>query len=263
MKSIFRIGLSATALLITLTTLAQTPDPSDLIKQMEAKVGGWDKLWAQKDVEFQYNYVYADGKQDVSTERYIFEGEHSWAKYTQHDINVLPGKGGVVIQSLVNNQPACAQDGKAMNDQQVLGGTDFLRRANYFWFAMFHKLQNPGTIHKYLGTESVDGVNYHKISVAYESDKTGKPQNDAYVLYLNPETMLVDQFFFSLPAMGVHQPVLKMKVEYEAINGLLLPTKRWAYQPGPDGKPNAEPFLTQTSTQVKFNNGFTPEDFKI
>ncbi|MDW3190781.1 MAG: DUF6503 family protein [Cytophagales bacterium] len=263
MKTFTRIGLLASAFLITLTSLAQTPDPKELLQQMEAKVGGWDKLWSQKDVEFLYNYVYADGKKDVSTERYIFEGEHSWAKYTQHDINVMPGKGGVVIQSLVDNKPACVMDGSAMDDPQVLGGTDFLRRANYFWFAMFYKMLNPGTIHKYMGSEEVDGVNYHKISVAYESETTGKLQNDAYVLYLNPETMLVDHFFFSLPAMGVNQPVLKMKVEYEAINGLLLPTKRWAFQPGADGKPSAEPFLTQISSQVKFNNGFTPEDLKI
>lgn len=263
MNVFIKTGLYATALLIASITLAQSPNPTELLQEMETKVGGWDKLWAQKDVEFQYNYVYADGKKDVSTERYIFEGEHSWAKYAQHDINVMPGKGGEVIQSLVNNKPACAQDGNAMEDPQILGGTEFLRKANYFWFAMFYKMQNPGTVHKYLGKELVDGVNYHKISVAYESEKTGKPQNDAYVLYLNPETMLVDHFFFSLPAMGVNQPVLKMKVAYEEINGLLLPTKRWAYQPGPNGQPSAEPFLTQTSTQVKFNNGFTLEDFKI
>ncbi len=263
MKKLFRSSLLTTALLITLISSAQTNNPTDLLKQMETKMGGWDKLWAQNDVEFKYNYIYADGKKDISTERYIFEGEHSWAKYTQHDINVMPGTGGVVVQSLVNNQSACSQDGTSVDNPEILGGTEFLRRANYFWFAMFYKMLNPGTIHKHLGRETADGVNYHKISVAYESDKTGKPQNDAYILYLNPETMLVDQFFFSLPAMGVNQPVLKMKVEYEKINGLLLPTKRWVYQPGPDGKPSADPFLTQTSTQLKFDNGFKPEDFKI
>ena len=111
----------------------------------------------------------------------------------------MPGAGGTVVQSLVNNQAACAQDGKLMEDSQIVGGTDFLRRANYFWFAMFFKLNDPGTIHKYLGQEEVEGTNYHKISVSYESEETGKEQNDAYILYLNPETMLVDQFFFSLP----------------------------------------------------------------
>jgi len=242
---------------------AQDPNPTELLKKMEATMGGWDLLWSQNDVEFQYDYVSGDGQADLSIERYIFEGEHSWAKYTQHDINAMPGREGEVIQALVNNKAACTLAGKAMTDEQVVGGTDFLRRANYFWFTMFFKLNNPGTIHKYLGSETMDGKNYHKISVAFEGDKTGKEQNDEYILFLNAETMLVDQFFFSLPAMGVNAPVLKMAVEYEEINGLKLPTKRYVYQPGADGKPQPEPFLTQTSSNVKFNNGFKPEDFKI
>ncbi len=259
----FKNGLLAIMTLTAMSVSAQDTNPTELIQKMEAAMGGWDLLWSQNDVEFQYDYVYADGKADLSTERYIFEGEHSWAKYTQHDINAMPGKEGEVIQSLVDNQAVCTLAGEAMTDAQVVGGTDFLRRANYFWFTMFFKLNNPGTVHKYLGSESLEGKDYHKISVTYEGDKTGKEQNDEYIIFINKETMLVDQFFFSLPAMGVNVPVLKMDVEYEEINGLQLPTKRYVYQPGEDGKPQAQPFLTQTSSKVKFNNGFTPADFKI
>ena len=258
-----RSGLLAIVVLAATSVSAQTPNPTELIQKMEAAMGGWDLLWSQNDVEFQYDYIYADGKADLSTERYIFEGEHSWAKYTQHDINAMPGTEGEVVQSLVNNKAACTLSGEAMSDAQVVGGTDFLRRANYFWFTMFFKLSNPGTVHKYLGTEAIAGTDYHKVSVTYESDKTGKEQNDEYIIYINQQTMLVDQFFFSLPAMGVNAPVLKMTVEYEEINGLKLPTKRYVYQPGEDGQPKADPFLTQISKNVKFNNGFTPADFKI
>ena len=240
------------------------PNPTELIKKMEVASGTWNKLWEQKDVEFDYDYHYPKQNiKDVSKERYIFEGEHSWARYTQHDINVMPGTGGIVIQSLVNNEAKCTHYDKVVIDEKVVGTTDFLRRANFFWFTMMFKLNNPGAIHEYLGKESLNGINYDKVKVYYDSDKTGKELNDTYILYINPKTNLVDEFYFSLPDFGIINPVLKMVVQYEEINGLKLPTKRLIYQPGKDGKLPSEPDLIQTSSNVKFNNGFKPEDFKL
>lgn len=175
----------------------------------------------------------------------------------------MPGREGEVVQSVVDSEPTCAMAGKKLTDPEVLGGTDFLRRANYFWFTMMFKLNNPGTVHEYMGEENVNGTAYQKVKVTYESDKTGKEKNDGYLLYINPETKLVDQFFFSLPAMGMEQIAIKMEVDYEEINGLKLPTKRTIYMPGQDGKLATSPSLIQTSTNVKFNNGFTPEGFKL
>lgn len=249
---------------IMLGASAQNEDPTKLIQEMEEAVGGWNKLWDQKDVQFDYNYEYPGmDKKDVSVERYIFDGEHSWAKYSRHDINAMPGKEGEVVQSFVNNKTSCSMNGVAMEDPTVLGTTEFLRRANYFWFTMMYKLNNPGTIHEFLGTEEVNGIAYRKVKVSYEGEKTGKEKNDAYVLYINPDTKLVDQFFFSLPAMGVNQTAIKMEVVYEEINGLKLPTDRKIYMPGPDGKLATSPSLIQTSTNVSFNNGFTPKSFEL
>lgn len=239
-------------------------NPTNLIKKMEVAVGGWDRLWEQKDVQFNYDYHYTmEGKRDVSIERYIFEGEHSWAKYTIHEINVMPEAEGIIIQSLVNNTAKCSLDGKMITDPEVIGTTDFLRRANFFWFTMMFKLNNPGAVHEYQGMEKVKDVDHHKVKVSFESDKTGKKQNDSYILYIHPTTYLVDHFYFSLPAFGVNEPILKMKLEYEEINGLKLPTKRYVYQPGEDGKLSTNPGLIQTCTNVKFNNGFTLEDLGI
>lgn len=260
-KVLFTTVISMALLLPTLE--AQEVNATELIQKMEVAVGSWNKLWEQKDVQFDYDYNYPQqGKRDVSQERYIFEGEHSWAKYTQHEINVMPGESGVVVQACVNNVASCMKDGVKVTDPQVIGSTDFLRRANYFWFTMMFKLNNPGTIHEYLGTETVEGVVYNKVKVSYESNKTGKDVNDAYILFLNPETDLVDQFYFSLPAMGVEQIALKMEVNYEEINGLKLPTKRFIYMPGSDGKLGVEPALVQTSTNIKFKNGFTTADLE-
>lgn len=247
------------------TALAQSDEKAQaLLSEMETALGGWDKLWSQGDVSYTYDYHYpASGQRDLSTERYIFEGEHSWAKYTQHDINVMPGKEGTVVQALVDGQAAVKMGDKMMEDPQVVGGAEFLRRANYFWLTMFYKMDNPGVVATYKGKEKIEGTEYEVVHVTYDPAMTGKEKNDEYKLYLNPETNLVDRFFFSLPAMGVNQPVILMEVDYEEINGLQLPTKRRIYQPGEDGQLPDTPGLVQTLTDVKFGNGFTADDFRL
>lgn len=235
-----------------------------LLAKAEKAAGSWDKLYGMKDVSYTYDYAYnGQDKKDLSTERYIFEGEHSWAKYTRHDINVAPGTGGTVSQSYVDGKPYLMMDSKMMTDAEALGGTEFLRRANYFWFTMFYKMDNPGVIATYKGTENVSGMDYEVVNVTYDPAVTGKPQNDEYIFYLNPKTKLVDRFFFSLPAMGVNAPAILMELDYREIDGLQIATKRRVFMPGADGKPGSEPNLVQTLTDVKFNNGFSKQDFML
>jgi len=237
---------------------------AELLGKMSKAVGSWDKMYKQKDVEFNYTYEYTDTKQkDVSVERYIFEGEHSWGKYTTHEINVLPKGEGVAIQSYVNNKPAVSLAGKKLDDKEAIGMSHFLRKANYYWFTMFFKLNDPGTSHKYLGTENVNGIAYEKVEISFDGNKTGKEQNDMYVLYINPTTHLVDRFFFSLPALGINKPVLLMEVEYAKIKGLQIPAVRKIYRPNNEGKYAKEAWLIETSTDIKFKNGFTAADLGI
>ena len=254
---------TALSLSATFAFAGDTNKATQLIQKLHDNAGGWNKLASQKDVEFDYLYSYADGKQDVSVERYIFDGEHSWAKYTKHEINVFPGKEGDVIQSLVDNKAATTLNGEAMEAEEAVFLSDFLRRANFFWFTMNFKLVDPGTIHEYLGTETVNGTSYKKVKVSYNSSEVGKEVNDGYIVYINPETGLVDQFLFSLPTFGVNEPTLKMVVTYADINGLKIPVKREMFQPNEQGVYGDQPALTQESLNVKFNNGFTPESFKI
>jgi hypothetical protein len=225
--------------------------------------GSWNKLWEQKDVQFTYSYKYpGNGQEDLSTERYVFDTEQSWAKYTQHDINVMPGTEGEVVQYYDGTSGMMKHGEKMMDDPASKGGSEFLRKANYFWFVMMFKLDNPGALYEYMGKEAVDGTSYDKVSVSYDAAVTGKEQNDTYVLYVNPETKMVDQFLFSLPIQGVNEPLILMKMKYEEINGLQIATQRHIYMPGPNGYA-AEPNLVQTSSDVKFNNGFTTEAFAL
>lgn len=245
---------------------AQSSDAKakQLIDAAEAALGGWDMLYAKNDVSYTYDYTYpATGATDLSTERYIFEGEHSWGRYTQHDINVAPGTEGVVVQSLVSGQPAVNVDGKRTEDPQMVGTAGFLRAANYYWFTMFYKLNDAGSIAKMKPRETIKGVTYDVITVAYDPAVTGKQVNDEYIVYFNPKTQLVDQFYFSLPAMGVNAPVIRMELAYETIDGIPVVTKRNVFQPDANGQYGNSPNLVQTLTDVKFNNGFQPADFRL
>ena len=204
---------------------SQTDSKSkEVLAKKASVVGNYDKLKSKKDVQFHYTYDNFDAGKDISVERLIFDGEHSWATYSQHDRNVLPGKPGVAQQSLVNGIPQLTLEGKFITDKEAVGATVFIREVNPFWFSMIYKLEDNGTNHTYLGNETVDGVNYDKVRLTYDNAVTGKPADDEYILYFNTNTHMLDLFYFSLPAFGVTDPILKMTMSYEKIGGVYIPT---------------------------------------
>ncbi|MBU2946543.1 DUF6503 family protein [Zobellia uliginosa] len=261
LKNVFAATLMTFAAVTAVNAQDTDAKVIELLDALEEVNGGYGTLAAKKDVEYHYVYDNFDKGKDVSTERYIFNGEQSWGSYDQHEINLLPTQKGVAVQSLVDEKPALTLDGKAITDAKAIGGTVFLRKVNFYWFAMMYKLTNPGTNYKYLGTEKVGDVTYDKISLTYNADVTKKEQNDEYILYFNPETHLIDQFFFSLPAFGVNAPILKMTLTYENVDGVLLSTVRESYMPNKEG--GYVKGGTYTMTNIKFNNGFKKEDFLL
>lgn len=245
---------------------ATSPDPlapgadaksQELLEALEKANGGWKKLAKRKDVEFTYTYDdHRKKAKDISLERYIFAGEMSGAMYSHHKVNVIPDQEGPVVQSLIDGKPMTTLNGKAVDKPEAQGMTAFLRSANYFWFTMMYKLRDPASTHTYMGTEVVNGITYDKVSVTYSG--TGKETNDEYVLYYNPETHLVDQFYFSLPAMGVEKPVIRMDLQYEKIQGIWVSTVRKTFMPDETGTYQLGGIYSYTG--VKFKNGFTKED---
>jgi len=230
-----------------------------LIQSLEKVNGGWKSLLKLKDVEYTYKYDDKAKGIDMSKERYIFQDESSWAEYTRHQVNVLPGSGGKVKQSLVDGTPKITKNDKLITDPAAVGGTAFLRQANFYWFTMMYKLNDPSTDHTYLGKEKVNGINYDKVNIKYAD--TGKPANDEYILYFNPTTHLVDQFYFSLPAMGVNDPIIRMELKYKEMNGVYIATHRKGFFP--DGKGGHVLGGEYTSSNIKFNNGFKKSDFSL
>jgi len=239
-----------------------TDDPQTILAAIEHAHGGWGHLWKKGDVQYTYHYHSpAANKTDLSTERYIFDTEASFGHYTQHEINVMPDVQGEVTQYFDGQDTVVMVNGEQTEDPQANAVGAFLRSANYFWFVMPYKLNDKGTITTYEGKEDFEGVTYDKLKVTYDSALTGKEQNDIYILYVNPETQTIDRFYFSLPFLGVNDPVLIANYSYEDIDGQLISTKRTYFLPNEQGEYQNEPSLVQTMTDVKFNNGFTAENF--
>jgi len=240
----------------TNTVPYNTDNPESMIQAVIEECGGIDKLKSLKDVEFDYSYESPDGKKDVSKERYIFENEISWARYSEHEVNVSPNLEGSIVQFYDGVNTHVYNNSEPVDDPKVVGTGNFLRRANYMWFTMMFKLADPGVIYKYEGQKEIDGRNFYVVKISYDSLVTGKAQNDTYVVNINPDTRLIESFDFSLPAFGVEQPVLHAELTYEEIEGIMVITKRVMTAPAPDGK-GMVPMVEQALTNVKFNNGFT------
>lgn len=235
-----------------------TNDPKTMILAIGEACGGIDKLKSLHDVEYDYHYVAPDGKKEISKERYIFDNETSWARYSVHELNVAPDLEGDIVQYYDGVAPKVYHMGQLLDDPTIVGTGQFLRQANYMWFNMMFKLNDPGVITTYQGQEEVEGSTYDLLHVTYDAAVTGKEENDIFILYINPETHMVESFKFSLPAFGVQEPVLHAQLTYEEIDGIMVITKRMMTGPAPDGS-GMVPMVDQQLKNIRFNNGFTAE----
>ncbi len=233
---------------------ACTHTPGDLVADAVAAVGGPQALHSLQDVEYEYTYrTLADSLQDVSLERYVFDGERSWAKYTTREKYALVDLPGELVQGYNGQESWCTLDGGNLDDPMALKMSDFARKTNYYWFTMIFKLLDPGLSYTSLGKRVTDGVNYDVVEVTFGED-IGDVQ-DTYVLYINPETHLIDRFLFTVMDFKMAKPHL-MLVEYEEIEGLKLPVRR-KYAPADwEGNIVEETWAEELSTNIKFNNGF-------
>ncbi len=240
---------------------SKSENPRALIEALVKAVGGKDKFYALKDVEYQYTFLdHSDGKRDVSIERYVFDGELSWCKYLVREKYAFPQLEGEIISGYNGKESWATVNGQLMaTDPQSYKLIDFTRKTSYYWFAMMFKLLDPGIVYTYKGTRSVNGIEYDLVEITFEPG-VGDVQ-DTYLLYINPKTHLVDQFLFTVLDFGVSEPFL-MKVEYEEVAGLKLPTKR-KYAPADwEGNIKQDVWAEEISENIKFNNGFSREMFE-
>lgn len=253
-----RYAMIAIAALIAIPVFSQQKNEAkQLIKQVVKANGGIDNFQKIKDVSYDY-YVHNEGKnqRENSTERYIFESETSWAKYSEHESFIIPDKTGEVINYDSNGETYTSLNGVEQTDEKTKFVAHFFRRANMYWFSMMFKLLDDGTNYKLLKNRSLNSVNYKIVEMTFNTN-TGEFQ-DKFLLYINPKTNLIDQFLFNVQAFNIQEPLL-MRVKYQDINGIKIMNYRELTGSNWNGDVIKDEWTKEISTNIKFNNGFTKE----
>lgn len=228
----------------------------ELVYNLIEKVGSYKKLREKKDVVYTYTYTTPDAKADISTEKYIFDGELSYGEYKQHQ-RTLPDLAGTMEQGYDGSDYWIKIEGKEVTDSTAIKRVMFSRPTNFYWFTMFQKLLDKNLKYEYLGEKEMNTKNFDIVKVSFDSEKP----SDIYQLYINKETGLVDQFLFTVADFGVIEEPFLMQMEYEEIDGLLIPTKRKYKKSTWEAAVLDTPWTTVNWTNITFDNNLKKDVF--
>ncbi len=231
----------------------------ELIYKMVQKTGDYQALLKKKDVVYTYTYQTPDGKADISTEKYLFDGELSYGSYDRHE-RTFPELEGQIEQGYDGSEYWLRHNGKILNDSIRLKRVAFNRPTNFYWFAMMQKLLDPGLNYEYIGEKTANDTVYDVVKITFNS--TEEKPTDIYQLYINKQTSLADQFLFTVADFGVMETPNLMKLQYEEINGMLIPTKRQYKKSTWNADVSEKPWIHVTWSNIKFNTGLSKEVFK-
>lgn len=230
----------------------------ELVYKMVKVVGDYNVLKQKKDVVYTYTYQTPDGKSDVSTEKYIFDGELSYGMYKKHE-RTFPDLEGTIEQGYDGKEYWLKHNGTIMEDSTRLKRVAFSRPTNFYWFAMLPKLLDPNLKYEYLGTKSINTLTYDIVKVTFSSSNN-KP-TDIYQLYINRQTSLVDQFLFTVADFGVMEIPNLMRLKYEIVDGVIIPSTREYKKSNWNADVSDEPWISVNWTNIKFKNKLSKADF--
>lgn len=231
----------------------------EIVYGMVQKVGNYDTLANKNSVKYTYTYQTSDGKTDVSTEMYMFDGELSYGKFETHE-RTLPQLEGTIEQGYDGNEFWLKNEGEIVENDAFLKRVKFNRPTNFYWFTMMQKLLDPGLNYEHLGEKTIDNKRYEVVKVTFETE--GEKPTDIYQLYINKETKLVDQFLFTVADFGKMETPNLMQLEYEDIDGIWIPTKRKYKLSTWDAEVTDAPWTNVTWSDIEFDAAITKDDFK-
>jgi len=221
----------------------------ELVYKMTQETGSYQDLLNLKDIVFHYTYRTPDQKEDVSIESYIFNGELSHGTYLKHE-RTLPNLKGKMQQGYNGKDFWVKIDGQEITDSSAIESVTFTRKTNFYWFSMMQKLLDPNINYEYLGQDTIKGKLYDIVKITFNT--AGDAASDTYQLYINPETHLVDQFLFTVVSKNVTDPVL-MRVKYENVEGILLPTYRKYTRSDWEANVLKDAWVEEITKDIKFN----------
>ncbi|MGY0391525.1 redoxin domain-containing protein [Bizionia sp. KMM 8389] len=231
----------------------------ELVFNMVEKVGSYADLLEKHDVVYTYTYEMPNGKKDVITEKYIFEGELSYGAFSEHG-RTYPKLEGLIEQGYDGTEYWLKHNGVVLDNSMMLKRVAFSRPTNFYWFTMMQKLLDPSVNYEYVGEDVVEDKKYDVVKISFESEKN--IPTDIYQIYINKETLLVDQFLFTVADFGVMDTPNLMRLTYEDVDGILIPTKRLYKKSTWDAYVSEKPWIQVTWSDIQFNNNLKPEYFK-
>ena len=229
-----------------------------MIYDMVQKVGNYDPLKDKVGVSYTYTDTSSSGKQDVSQEKYLFDGELSYGLLENHEKS-FPNLQGPIEEGYDGENYWLKAGDSSITDPSVLDDVKFSRHTEFYWFAMFPKLLDPGLNYEYMGEWKSDTSSYDAVKVSFESpDDLPK---DIYQVYINRNTGLVDHFLFTVVDKGkVDIPILA-RVAYENVEGILLPAYRKYRKSNWNAEVSEGPWTSVTWTDIRFDPTLSKEDF--
>jgi hypothetical protein len=223
----------------------------ELVYKMAQVTGDYQDLLNLKDVVYQYTYRTPDGKEDVSIETYLFDGELSHGLYSKHERTLADLEGD--MEQAYNSEDFWLKiNGIENTDEAGIESVTFTRKTNFYWFTMMQKLLDPDINYEYLGQDSLAGNSYDVVKITF-----GGPEDiatDTYQLYINPSTHLVDQFLFTVVSKNVTDPIL-MQVTYDDFDGVKIPSYRKYTKSDWEANVIADVWVEEISEHIKFNQG--------
>lgn len=127
---------------------------------------------------------------------------HHWDKWTgRHRVEFIDRKGDhyLVLENINTRAGRAWKNGVELSGEE---GAQTVQRGyetwinDTYWLIMPYKLRDPGVILTYAGEETVDGVLYDKLHLAFEN--VGVTPKDQYWAYINRETGLMDRWAYIL-----------------------------------------------------------------
>ena len=218
--------LALVVLLVFPKNLFGQNQATQLIQEMVEAMGGLEKYQQLKDVSYTYTYRdLTNGKADISTEKYRYEGELSWAEFHEHTKNVHPDKKGPVTQAWNGKEAWLLLEGNFVPAPPALRMVKFSRQTSFFWLNMMYKLLDPGVNHRMIPDREFEGKSYKMVEITY-GENVGDAQ-DKFLLYIDPASKLVDHFLFSNAFFSKEAPPRMMHIKYQEVDGLKFPKRQW------------------------------------
>ncbi len=238
-----------TSILVVCTALGSAQTPQEVLALAVEAIGGKKNFYSKKTVTYDYEYRAPGGGNAltlVGKETYMFSGERSYATYSTHS---LSGTNGKIVEGYNGVDAWVTFDGKVSYDEKANSVARFLRKTNYYWFAMFYKLLDPGVNQAFLSDQKVNGEDYKRIKITF-GENVGDVQ-DTYVIYVNKRTKLIDQFLFNILGFGVKDPYL-MTFKYTTVDGVKIPNKRRYIEADWEGNVKGKAYYITNWTNIKF-----------